>query len=169
LSSDTKSKLDTTEVELNSLRKDFEQSKRQTKKQQQDQTQTDTKLNRALEEAERYKQQLNKMQQTTKDASEQDKKKIEQLTNENRRLEKQRLELMNAFKRQLKLIDILKKQKVFPPTLTSDLFFLFIFVFFSFISKHRKCYNLLKKIFAKQLNGTLLNVMIFFFLVFSKE
>ncbi|CAF4322233.1 unnamed protein product [Adineta steineri] len=52
------------------------------------------------------------MQQTTKDASEQDKKKIEQLTNENRRLEKQRLELMNAFKRQLKLIDILKKQKL---------------------------------------------------------
>jgi len=40
------------------------------------------------------------------------KKKIEQLTNENRRLEKQRLELMNAFKRQLKLIDILKKQKL---------------------------------------------------------
>jgi len=52
------------------------------------------------------------MQQTTKDITEQDKKKIEQLTNENRRLEKQRLELMNAFKRQLKLIDILKKQKV---------------------------------------------------------
>jgi len=113
LSSDTKSKLDTTEVELNSLRKDYDQTKRQTKKQQQDQTQTDTKLNRALEEAERYKQQLNKMQQTTKDINEQDKKKIEQLTNENRRLEKQRLELMNAFKRQLKLIDILKKQKVF--------------------------------------------------------
>ncbi|CAF2498559.1 unnamed protein product [Rotaria sp. Silwood2] len=112
LSSDTKSKLDTTEVELNSLRKEFEQTKRQTKKQQQDQTQTDTKLNRALEEAERYKQQLNKMQQTTKDINEQDKKKIEQLTNENRRLEKQRLELMNAFKRQLKLIDILKKQKL---------------------------------------------------------
>jgi hypothetical protein len=52
------------------------------------------------------------MQQTTKDINEQDKKKIEQLTNENRRLDKQRLELMNAFKRQLKLIDILKKQKV---------------------------------------------------------
>ncbi|CAF0739019.1 unnamed protein product [Rotaria sordida] len=112
LSSDTKSKLDTTEIELNSLRKEYEQTKRQTKKQHQDQTQTDTKLNRALEEAERYKQQLNKMQQTTKDLSEQDKKKIEQLTNENRRLEKQRLELMNAFKRQLKLIDILKKQKL---------------------------------------------------------
>ncbi|UJR28333.1 hypothetical protein I4U23_009575 [Adineta vaga] len=112
LSSDTKSKLDTTEVELNSLRKEYEQTKRQTKKQQQDQTQVDTKLNRALEEAERYKQQLNKMQQTTKDLSEQEKKKIEQLTNENRRLDKQRLELMNAFKRQLKLIDILKKQKL---------------------------------------------------------
>ena len=75
MSNDTKTKLDTTEVELNSLRKEYDQTKRQTKKQQQDQTQTDTKLNRALEEAERYKQQLNKMQQTTKDITEQDKKK----------------------------------------------------------------------------------------------
>lgn len=158
LSTDTKSKLDTTEVELSSLRKEYEQSKRQTKKQQQDQTQTDTKLNRALEEAERYKQQLNKMQQTSKDASEQDKKKIEQLTNENRRLEKQRLELMNAFKRQLKLIDILKKQKVFTNKFISIFYKNFsLFLYFSFISKRRKCYNLLKKNFVKLSNGILHN------------
>lgn len=157
LATETKSKLDTTEVELSSIRKEYEQSKRQTKKQQQDQTQTDTKLNRALEEAERYKQQLTKVQQTTKDASEQEKRKMEQLTNENRRLEKQKLELMNAFKRQLKLIDILKKQKVgveYIGISSLDCFFLC-----SFILKHRKCYNLLKKISAKQSNGILHNLI----------
>ncbi|CAF0739324.1 unnamed protein product [Didymodactylos carnosus] len=112
LSTDSKTKLDTTEIELSSVKKEIDQMKRQTKKQSQEQNQSDTKLNRALEEAERYKQQLQKMQSTTKDLTEQDKKKIEQLTNENRKLEKQRLELMNAFKRQLKLIDVLKKQKL---------------------------------------------------------
>lgn len=153
LGQDTKSKLDTVEVELSSLRKEYDQTKRQTKKQQQDQTQTDTKLNRALEEAERYKQQLNKIQQTNKDQSEQEKKKIEQLTNENRRLEKQKNELMNAFKRQLKLIDILKKQKVsneFHNYFCSNERISFDL---SFIWKHRRCYNLPKKIFAKQSNG----------------
>jgi hypothetical protein len=162
LNMETKSKLDTTEVELNSLRKECEQTKRQTKKQQQDQTQTDTKLNRALEEAERYKQQLTKMQQTTKDVAEQDKKKIEQLTNDNRRLEKQRLELMNAFKRQLKLIDILKKQKV-------NICLLFHWFdtidMFSFILKHRKCFNLPKKNSVKQSNGMHPDVFIRSFVV----
>ena len=154
LSTESKSKLDTTEVELNSLRKEFDQSKRQTKKQLQDQTQTDTKLNRALEEAERYKQQLSKMQQTSKDASEQDKKKVEQLTNENRRLEKQRLELMNAFKRQLKLIDILKKQKVNgdPPFTVNQ--WSCLVSHFSFIWKRQKCSSSPKKSSAKQSNGT---------------
>jgi hypothetical protein len=97
------------------------------------------------------------MQQTTKDITEQDKKKIEQLTNENRRLEKQRLELMNAFKRQLKLIDILKKQKV--AFFSKQKFFNLFYFYFSFISKHLKCFNLLKKNFVKQLNGILHNLI----------
>ena len=39
--------------------------------------------------------------------------RVDRLTSENRQLEKQRNELMTAFKKQMKLIDILKRQKVF--------------------------------------------------------
>ena len=38
---------------------------------------------------------------------------MEKVTTENKHLEKQRNDLMAAFKKQLKLIDVLKKQKVY--------------------------------------------------------
>jgi len=44
--------------------------------------------------------------------SESDKQKIDRLLADNKRLEKQKGELMSGFKKQLKLIDILKRQKV---------------------------------------------------------
>ena len=46
------------------------------------------------------------------ETTDQEKRKVDQLLTDNKRLEKQKNELMAGFKKQLKLIDILKRQKV---------------------------------------------------------
>lgn len=72
----------------------------------------EVRLNRALEEVEKTKAQLNKLKQSSKDSTSQEHQKIENLQAENRKLERQKAELIMAFKKQLKLIDILKRQKM---------------------------------------------------------
>jgi hypothetical protein len=105
-------KINQIEVQLQSLKKENEQFKKDSKKYNQDQQQQELRLNRALEECEKYKQQLQKTQSSSKDTNEQEKKKLDQFQMENKRLQKQKNELILAFKKQLKLIDILKKQKM---------------------------------------------------------
>ncbi|KAF5925400.1 hypothetical protein HPG69_001845 [Diceros bicornis minor] len=76
------------------------------------QSATEVRLNRALEEAEKYKLELSKLRQNNKDIVNEEQKKIEALKSENKKLEKQKGELMIGFKKQLKLIDVLKRQKM---------------------------------------------------------
>ncbi|XP_076143094.1 testis-expressed protein 9 [Alosa pseudoharengus] len=98
--------------QVTSLQKEIDGLKRAEKQAANKYSATEVRLNRAVEEAEKYKMQLNKIQQTTKDAAHQEHQRIEALQAENKKLEKQKAELLVGFKKQLKLIDILKRQKM---------------------------------------------------------
>ncbi|KAL3885143.1 hypothetical protein ACJMK2_025238 [Sinanodonta woodiana] len=112
ISEDAQGKSDSLENQLSGLRKELDQINRSQKQQLTSQNATEVRLNRALEEIERYKDQVQKAKLTSKETTDQEKKRVEQLLTENKRLEKQKNELMAGFKKQLKLIDILKRQKM---------------------------------------------------------
>ena len=80
-----------------------------------------TRLNRALEDAERYKSELEKLRSSTREKSDSVRRNIDQLTSENRRLERQKSDLIAAFKKQMKLIDVLRRQKVIRLSLYSSI------------------------------------------------
>ena len=86
--------------------------RRSQKQQLSTQNATEVRLNRALEDLEKYKSQLASARSSSKESTEQEKRRMENLLSENKRLEKQKNELMTGFKKQLRLIDILKRQKV---------------------------------------------------------
>ncbi|XP_061450822.1 testis-expressed protein 9 isoform X2 [Rhineura floridana] len=94
------------------VEKELDNLKRAQKQASASQSTMEVRLNRALEEAEKYKMELNKLKQSNKDLVNQGHKKLEELKIENKRLEKQKGELMTGFKKQIKLIDILKRQKM---------------------------------------------------------
>lgn len=70
-----------------------------------------SRINRLQEEVDRLKIENKQQRLTVDDKSDEVKKNYEKVVQENRKLEKQRNELLQAFKKQLKLIDILKRQK----------------------------------------------------------
>uniref|UniRef100_A0A8C2MJA8 Testis expressed gene 9 n=1 Tax=Cricetulus griseus TaxID=10029 RepID=A0A8C2MJA8_CRIGR len=112
-----KAKLHVMQEELDSVvcecsKKELENKRKLQKQAATSQSATEVRLNRALEEAEKYKEELNKLRQSNKDIANEDHQKIEVLKSENKKLERQRGELMTGFKKQLKLIDILKRQKM---------------------------------------------------------
>ncbi|XP_067873948.1 testis-expressed protein 9 isoform X2 [Heterodontus francisci] len=105
-------KSDGLQQQVTSLQKELDSQKRAQKQAATNQSATEVRLNRALEEAEKYKTELNKMKQNNKDITNQEKLTLEQLKTENKKLAKQKTELMTGFKKQMKLIDILKRQKM---------------------------------------------------------
>lgn len=105
-------KCDELQQQLSSVERELENKRRLQKQAASSQSATEVRLNRALEEAEKYKVELSKLRQTNKDITNEDHQKIEVLKSENKKLERQKGELMIGFKKQLKLIDILKRQKM---------------------------------------------------------
>ena len=82
------------------------------RKHAQDQSNKEAKLNRALEEIEKYKLLLREAKIDDAGKHEQIRRDLDRLSEENKRLERQRNELLAAFKKQMKLIDVLKRQKM---------------------------------------------------------
>ncbi|XP_064578519.1 testis-expressed protein 9 isoform X5 [Zonotrichia leucophrys gambelii] len=112
LSQEANKKTEGLQQEVTALEKELESVKRAQKQGAATQSATEVRLNRALEEVEKYKVELNKLKQSNKDVANQELKMIEELKAENKKLQKQKGELITGFKKQLKLIDILKRQKM---------------------------------------------------------
>ncbi|XP_071611214.1 testis-expressed protein 9 isoform X1 [Heliangelus exortis] len=112
LSQEADKKNEGLQQEVIALNKELENLKRVHKQAAGSQSATEVRLNRALEEAERYKVELNKLKQSNKDVANEELRRIEELKTENKKLQKQKEELITGFKKQIKLIDILKRQKM---------------------------------------------------------
>lgn len=112
LNDEAQQKISQLETQVKLSKNENDQLKRDSKKGGQDMQQLELRLNRSLEEIEKLKLELNKQLNAKKNLNEQDKAKIDNLLNENKKLNKQKLELIQAFKRQMKLIDNLKKQRM---------------------------------------------------------
>lgn len=82
------------------------------KRTEKDQSSKEAKLNRALEEVEKLKLQLREAKIEEVSKNEQIRRDLDKMADENKRLERQRNELLQAFKKQMKLIDVLKRQKM---------------------------------------------------------
>ncbi|XP_017314824.1 testis-expressed protein 9 isoform X1 [Ictalurus punctatus] len=98
--------------QVTALQKEVEGMKRAQKQASSSHSATEVRLNRALEEAERCKAELNKLKQSSKDSANQEQQRIDALQAENKKLERQKADLLTGFKKQLKLIDVLKRQKM---------------------------------------------------------
>ena len=105
-------KLETAELELTAVKKELEVALRAQKNVTGESSTKDVRINRALEELEKYKGLLKERKAQEKDKEDNVKGELEKAIRENRKLEKQKAELIGAFRKQMKLIDVLKRQKL---------------------------------------------------------
>ncbi|XP_029315748.1 testis-expressed protein 9 [Cottoperca gobio] len=112
LAEESDKKSDGVQLQVSALHKEVENLNRNHKQAAAAHSTVEVRLNRALEEVERLKTQLNKMKQMNKDKISEEHQSKENLLAENKMLKKQKAELIVGFKKQLKLIDILKRQKM---------------------------------------------------------
>ncbi|XP_069549641.1 testis-expressed protein 9 isoform X2 [Brachyistius frenatus] len=112
LAEESAKKCDGLQLQVSGLNKEIENLTRSHKQAAAVHSTVEVRLNRALEEVERLKTQLNKLKQMNKDQICEEHQSKENLLAENKILKKQKAELIVGFKKQLKLIDILKRQKM---------------------------------------------------------
>ena len=98
--------------ELDILRKDLQTAERIAKQGDANAKAKDTQLKRATETISRLKQQIADLLQSAQHEGKDDRSKLDVAEQRIKLLEKQRGDLVAAFKKQMKLIDVLKRQKV---------------------------------------------------------
>ena len=101
-------RISTLEAQLAESEKKIERFERESKKVSQDTNVKDVRLNRVVEELEKYKLKLKETKDSETGKTQEIREEMDKVLEENRKLERQRNELLQAFKKQMKLIDILK-------------------------------------------------------------
>jgi len=109
--SDLRAEADAKAREAAEARRDADRSTVRTKASEAETKARDVRLNRALEEVERYKSALAEARDETKGGGAESRREATELRGDVRRLERQKQELTAAFKKQSRLVDVLRKQK----------------------------------------------------------
>ncbi|KAK6619834.1 hypothetical protein RUM44_006233 [Polyplax serrata] len=102
--------LQTTQAEKGHLKKELEKLNKEVRQNKQCYSANELKLNRTLEEVEKLRLTIQQMKKDEKELKESNRKRMDGLVSAVKSGEKQRVELLNAFKKQLVLIDNLKRQ-----------------------------------------------------------
>lgn len=105
-------KLRTSENQIRSMKKEIDEMRRSQKQIESKNNTLQIRLNRAQEEAENLSKNASRSRQSTSHTNEEVRKELDDLRQHNKQLLSQRKELAEAFKKQLQLIDILKRQKL---------------------------------------------------------
>ncbi|KAJ3172502.1 Golgin sub A member 2 [Geranomyces variabilis] len=107
-----KRRAESAEAEVAALRKTLDVHNRAQRHSETETNAKEIRLNRALDEIERRKQLASKASTEAKERLEESKRTLEKLLQDHRRVHKQKAELLAAFKKQLQLVDVLKRQKI---------------------------------------------------------
>jgi len=100
------------EQEVTALKKDLATAERIAKQADANSKNKDLQLKRATETISRIKTQLQETQSTQRESTSSDRQRVDTLEGRVKTLEKHRNDLIDAFRKQMKLIDVLKRQKV---------------------------------------------------------
>ena len=100
------------EAETATARKEADAQEKARKQLEAEKRGRDVRLNRALEEADRLRAQLKDQKEAVVGGSDALKGECARLEAEVKKLARQKTEILNAFKKQMKLVDILKRQKM---------------------------------------------------------